>query len=134
MKPPARVSGDRFAVVVGQPIREISSAEALEAFRAKIPFLDARRSADYALGHVAGAWSLPIWESVLDERLTEFEAAANRPPEGALVLYCSGGSCEDSHLLASKLHQLGYRNLLIYRDGYPDWNGQGRPTATGATR
>jgi len=118
----------------GQPIQEITSREALEAFQAGIPFLDARRSAEFGLGRIKGAWSLPIWESSLEERLIEFEAQTNRPPEGALVLYCGGGSCEDSHLLASRLFQMGYRNLLIYRDGYPDWTSQGRPITTGQVR
>ncbi len=116
-----------------QPIREISSKEAKEAFRGGVPFLDARRSAEYELGHIQGAWSLPIWESALEERLIEFEAKTNRPPEGALVLYCSGGSCEDSHLLASRLFQMGYRNLLIYREGYPDWIAQKLPITKGAS-
>lgn len=118
----------------GQPVREIASEEAAEARRAGVPFLDSRRSAEYELGHIAGAWSLPVWESTLEERLTEFEAKANPLPEAPLVLYCSGGGCEDSHLLASRLFKLGYRNLLIYRDGYPDWVAKGRPTTTGTAR
>ena len=118
----------------GQPIREISPQEAGEAFNAGATFLDARRTAEYELGHVRGAWNLPIWEDALETRLIEFEAKANLSPEAALVLYCSGGSCEDSHLLAAKLFQMGYRNLLIYRDGYPDWVNQGRPIAKGPVR
>ncbi len=123
-----------FALRPGQPVREIASEEAAEARRAGVPFLDSRRSAEYELGHIAGAWSLPVWESTLEERLTEFEAKANPLPEAPLVLYCSGGGCEDSHLLASRLFKLGYRNLLIYRDGYPDWVAKGRPTTTGTAR
>ena len=123
-----------FPAQAGQPIREIGGREAAEAFRAGIPFLDARRQAEYELGHIRGAWSLPVWESTLEERLVEFEARVNRPPEAALVLYCSGGSCEDSHLLASRLFQMGYRNLLIYRKGYPEWTEQGRPITKGAAR
>ena len=115
-----------------QPVREITSAEAWQAFQSGAPFLDARRSAEFEAGHVKGAWSLSVWESTLDERLVEFEARTNRPPEAPLVLYCSGGSCEDSHLLASRLFQMGYRNLLIYRDGYPDWLAQNHPVASGA--
>jgi len=123
-----------FPPLAGQPIREITSKEAERAAKAGALFLDARRSAEYELGHIKGAWSLPIWEDTLEGRLIEFEAKANPAPEGALVLYCSGGSCEDSHLLASKLFQMGYRNLLIYREGYPDWVNQGRPIAIGPVR
>lgn len=123
-----------FALRPGQPVCEIGSEEAAEARKAGIPFLDSRRSAEYELGHIAGAWSLPVWESTLEDRLTEFEAKTNPLPEAPLVLYCSGGGCEDSHLLAARLFKLGYRNLLIYREGYPDWVAKGRPTAKGATR
>ncbi len=123
-----------FALRPGQSVREIGSEEAAEARKAGIPFLDSRRSAEYELGHIAGAWSLPVWESTLEDRLTEFEAKANPLAEAPLVLYCSGGSCEDSHLLASRLFSLGYRNLLIYLDGYPDWASKGRPTAKGSAR
>ncbi len=123
-----------FALRPGQPVREIGSEEAAEARKAGIPFLDSRRSAEYELEHIAGAWSLPVWESTLEDRLTEFEAKTNPLPEAPLVLYCSGGGCEDSHLLAARLFKLGYRNLLIYREGYPDWVSKGRPTAKGATR
>jgi len=115
-----------------QPVREIASAEAWAVFQAGAPFLDARRSADFEAGHIRGAFNLSVWESTLDERLVEFEAKTNRPPEAPLVLYCSGGGCEDSHLLASRLFKMGYRNLLIYRDGYPDWQANGRPIAAGA--
>jgi len=116
----------------GEVIREISSEAALAAFRLKIPFLDARRSADFEAGHVAGAWSVPIWEASAAARITEFEARANPQPRAAIAIYCAGGDCEDSHLLAKKLVELGYRNLLIYRDGFPDWVKQGRPVQRGA--
>lgn len=132
-KAPAQLPA-AFAPRPGQPVREIDSEEAAEAGRAGVLFLDSRRSAEFELGHIAGAWSLPVWESSLEERLTEFEAKANPPPEAPLVLYCSGGGCEDSHLLAARLFKLGYRNLLIYLDGYPDWVSKGRPTTKGATR
>jgi rhodanese-related sulfurtransferase len=111
--------------------REISSADAWAAFQLKVPFLDARRSDDFAQGHVAGARSVPVWEADADARLTRFEAERNPAPLAPIVLYCGGGGCEDSHLLARKLVTLGYRNLLIYRDGFPDWVAKARPQARG---
>ncbi len=114
-----------------QPIRDIPPDAAWELFQAKAPFLDARRRADYLTGHIAGAWNASIWESDLEARLTEFEALARPDSSTPLVLYCSGGDCEDSHLLATRLTELGYRNLLIYRAGYPDWSQQGHPITKG---
>ena len=117
----------RFPPAPASVVRELSSEDVWTAFQLRVPFLDARRSADYAQGHVPGAWSLPVWEAGLEARITEFEARADPQPRSPLVLYCSGGECEDSQLLARKLVELGYRNLLIYRDGFPDWIAKGRP-------
>ena len=54
--------------------------------------------------------------------------------DGAIpvVLYCSGGDCEDSHMLAQKLFGAGFNNLLVYRDGWPDWVKRGGQSARGA--
>jgi rhodanese-related sulfurtransferase len=122
----------QFAPSPQEVIREITSAAAWEAYQLKIPFLDARRSSDFEAGHVAGAWSVPIWETAAAARITEFEARTNPAPQAPIVIYCSGGDCSDSRLVAKKLVELGYRNLLIYRDGFPDWARQGRPQASGA--
>jgi rhodanese-related sulfurtransferase len=130
--PPAPAPATPFAPDPDQVIREISSDAALAAFRLKIPFLDARRSADYQAGHLPGAWSVPIWEADAAARITEFEARANPSPQSPIGIYCAGGDCADSKLLAEKLVRLGYRNLLIYRDGFPDWVKQGRPQEPGA--
>lgn len=116
------------------PFRDTSSQEAWEAFQAGARFLDARRTADYRAGHVVGAWCAPVWESDLEARITAFEAGSGASYSDTLVLYCGGGDCQDSHLLAGKLLALGYRNLRIYREGYPDWTAKGRPTRTGADR
>jgi rhodanese-related sulfurtransferase len=131
-KPPASAPAAQFAPSPQEVIREISSAAAWDAFRLKIPFLDARRSDEFAAGHVPGAWSIPIWEADAPARITDFEARANPQPSAPIAIYCSGGDCADSRLLAKRLVDLGYRNLLIYRDGFPDWVRQGRPQEQGA--
>lgn len=113
------------------PIREISREEAWKAFQTGTPFLDARRSADYTEGHIKGAWCTPVWESDLDDRLITFKAARHPGAEDPIVIYCSGGDCRDSHLLASKLLNDGYFQLLIFRDGYPAWVALGLPSEKG---
>ncbi len=117
--------------VPASPIREISRQEAWKAFQSGQPFLDARRSEDFAAGHVAGAWCTPVWEADLEDRLLAFKAARRPGPEDAIVIYCSGGDCRDSHLLAARLLNEGYFHLLIYRDGFPDWVAAGHPVAKG---
>jgi rhodanese-related sulfurtransferase len=113
-------------------VREITSQDAWDAFRLHLPFLDARRTADFAEGHVPGAWSVPVWEAQPEAAITAFEASANPGSRDPIVLYCSGGGCEDARLLANRLVALGYRNLLLYAGGFPDWTAKARPVATGA--
>jgi rhodanese-related sulfurtransferase len=120
-------------------VREISSEEAEAAFRAGLPFVDARRSEEYEAGHVRGASSLPVWEDGLAARLEAFAARAAFQARAArlkapVVLYCLGGECEDSRLLADRMIPLGFGNLLIYRDGFPDWAAKGRPVVKGPER
>ena len=117
--------------VVTSPIREISGQEAWQAFQAGVSFLDARRSAEFVEGHIARAWCTPVWESDLDDRLISFKAARRPGSEDSIVIYCSGGDCQDSHILAAKLSSEGYDHLLIYRDGFPDWLAQNRPVEKG---
>ena len=117
--------------VAASPIREIGGQEVWKAFQSGVPFLDARRSAEFAEGHIAGAWSTPVWESDLEDRLIAFKAARRPGSEDPIIIYCSGGDCRDSHLLAAKLLNEGYFNLLIYRDGFPDWVAQKHPIEKG---
>jgi len=124
---PAPSGSPTPAAPQASPLREISSQEAWEAFQASWPFLDARRSAEFAEGHIPGAWSTPVWEADLEDRLISFKAARRPGPEDPIVIYCSGGDCRDSHLLASRLMLEGYGHLLIFRDGFPAWVAQGRP-------
>ena len=128
--PPAPPAPVREAVATS-PIREISGEEVQRAFQAGVPFLDARRSAEYALGHVPGAFCVPVWEADLEDRILHFEARRQPGPDDPIVIYCSGGGCQDSHLLARKLLALGYHHLLIDRDGFPAWVAQGKPIETG---
>jgi rhodanese-related sulfurtransferase len=117
--------------VAASPIQEIDGAAAWKAFQSGTPFLDARRSAEYAEGHIASAFCTPIWESDLEDRLITFKASRHPGPEDPIVIYCSGGDCKDSHLLADRLLKEGYFHLLIYRAGFPDWVAQQRPIEKG---
>jgi len=113
-----------------KPWVEISGDDAAWLVAQGALVLDARRTNDYVAGHIAGARPFPVWESDIDARVT---ALVGEGRDGAIpvVLYCSGGDCEDSHMLAQKLYGAGFNNLLVYRDGWPDWVRRGGKSATG---
>jgi rhodanese-related sulfurtransferase len=114
-----------------KPALEIAPADVLRLYRNRMLFLDARRSSVYADGHIAGARSFPVWEADIDDRVKKLfeEGLDQRAP---VVAYCSGGNCEDSHMLAEKLYSVGFDNVLIYKDGFPDWQKRGLPVSKGA--
>jgi rhodanese-related sulfurtransferase len=114
-----------------RPWADIGGEEAVALHARGVPFLDARRTSVYAEGHIAGARSFPIWEATVDDgikKLFEEGYDVNAP----LVVYCSGGDCEDSHMLAQRLHGYGFNNALVYTGGFPDWQKRGMPVGKGS--
>ena len=127
--PPSAASGsypphpDRASVEIGTNDAEI-------LYRQQRLFLDARRGSVYDDAHVSGARSFPVWESDIADRvkaLYEEGLDQNAP----IVIYCSGGDCEDSHMLAEKLYMVGFNALFVDKDGFPGWQKRGLPIRKG---
>ena len=90
----------------------------------KAVFVDARRDFFFAKEHIAGAWALPLAQ--FDDRIAFFQQQVER--NRLLITYCSGYGCEDSHQLALKLQQAGYKRIRVYSGGLPEWKQAGLPT------
>lgn len=97
-------------------------------------FLDARRTSVYEQGHIAGARPFSVWESDIDEKVNKLfnERGTEADQAKPIVAYCSGGDCEDSHMLAQKLWGIQFNNVYVYKDGFPDWQKHGAPIHTGS--
>ena len=118
-------SGRAFEPHPDKPWVEVSGDDVATLHRrGDVPFLDARRTAVYRDGHIAGARPFSVWEADIDDKVKTFFAEGH-DPSGAIVVYCSGGDCEDSHTLAQKLYMAGFDNVLVYKDGFPDWEKRG---------
>ncbi len=113
----------------GAPV-EITEAEARALHGAGALFLDARRTAVFEAGHITGARALSVWEDGLEVKL-QVLADEVFDPKDPVVIYCGGGDCQDSHMLADRLWPLGFRNLRIFKGGWPAWQALGAPSATG---
>jgi rhodanese-related sulfurtransferase len=125
-------SGKAFPPHPEKAAVEISPDDVELLHRRGALFLDARRSSVFAEGHIAGARSFPVWESDIDDRVKGlYEEGLDQ--QAPVVVYCSGGNCEDSHMLAEKLYMVGFDNVLIYRDGFPDWEKRGLAVSKGTT-
>ena len=113
-----------------QPYREVTGDDVAVLHQAGALVLDARRTQVFAEGHIAGARPFSIWESDVKEKI-EALVGEGRSGDAPVVIYCSGGECEDSHMLAQQLFGAGFNNLLVYRDGWPDWVKRAGPRASG---
>ncbi|HEY0140791.1 MAG TPA: rhodanese-like domain-containing protein [Thermoanaerobaculia bacterium] len=112
---------------------EISGADAAALHAAGALFLDARRTSVYEAGHIAGSRSFSVWESDIDDKVNNLYNERQDPSEQnkPIVIYCSGGACEDSHMLAQKLWGIQFNNVYVYKDGFPDWQQRGGAVRTG---
>ena len=123
----------RFTPHEKQPYIEINGDDVAALYKAGVLFLDARRTSVYEEGHIAGARSFSVWESDVDDKVNALYNERNDPRDQNLpiVIYCSGGACEDSHMLAQKLWGIQFNNVYVYKDGFPDWQKRGGAVRTG---
>jgi rhodanese-related sulfurtransferase len=114
---------------------EISGEDAAALYAKGVLFLDARRSSVYEEGHIAGARPFSVWEADVDDKVNALFEERQDPAEQnkPIVIYCTGGACEDSHMLAQKLWGVQFNNVYVYKDGFPDWQKRGGAVRTGAT-
>jgi rhodanese-related sulfurtransferase len=123
----------RFKPHPSQAYVEISGADAAALHAAGVLFLDARRTSVYEDGHITGARSISVWESDVDDKVNALYGERSDPSDQdkPIVIYCSGGACEDSHMLSQKLWGIQFNNIYVYKDGFPDWQNRGGAVRTG---
>ena len=133
--PPAVPIAQRFPPHPDKAYVEISGSDVAALHAAGVLFLDARRTSVYEEGHIAGARPFSVWEADVDEKVNKLFEERSDPEQQnqPIVIYCSGGACEDSHMLAEKLWGIQFNNVYVYKDGYPDWLKRNGPVRQGAT-
>lgn len=95
-----------------------------------IVFVDARDDRHYQEGHVPGAFQFDHYrqEQYLATVLPVCLLAEK------VVLYCTGGECEDSEFAAVDLNQAGVpkEKLIVYPGGFTEWTNNRLPVEVGA--
>lgn len=94
-----------------------------------IVFVDARNEAHYRAGHVPGAVLFDHYrpEQYLPTVLPLAQVAEK------IIVYCTGGACEDSEFAAAALGDAGVPKdrLFVYVGGIDEWSTQGLPVELG---
>ncbi|MGE3164925.1 MAG: rhodanese-like domain-containing protein [Planctomycetota bacterium] len=96
-------------------------------------FVDARSREHYDEGHIPGAYYLNHYQSqkLIEDIRPDLEAA------DVIVVYCGGGNCEDSILLAASLiseYGFAHERVYVYLGGYSEWVASGHPVVKGPNR
>ena len=107
----------------GVHVIDLAAAKRLFDQKAAV-FVDARSSWPYQLGHVPGALNVPPSESP-----AAFDAVlADLSKDTALVVYCSGTTCNLGSKLAQKLaEEMDFTRIYVFEGGFPQWEEAGYP-------
>ena len=111
--------------VEGAKVISIKKAEYLMR-KGQALFLDARGEKLFLKGTIAGSLNVPVKKYDTLKKLLPAK-------DINIVTFCNGYKCEKSDELAALLIKDGYKNVLIYKGGFPEWKEKGY-TVTGLVK
>ncbi len=128
----AAQAGDTPPTLAGAKL--VNAADVAKAQSSGAAVIDARVASEYADGHIKGALNVPYREK--SEKAVNFDASqdefnlAKLPADKAapVVIYCNGPECWKSFKASTVAIKAGYTNVLWYREGFPNWKSEERPT------
>lgn len=134
--PEQRFDAELTTLIVAPPFKISPAATVgIEEFRSAAEsksalILDARPSVFFEQGHVPGAFNLARDDFAHDYRrlASVLKAASDKP----IMVYCSGGDCHDSRLVANALLALGFGNVRVFSGGWDAWSAAKLPVSTGS--
>lgn len=86
--------------------------------------IDTRPPIFYTLGHIDGAYSLPL--KSFDKSFESSKMTIDSAIEAhkSIVIYCQNEKCPDSYIMAKKLIKMGY-DVSIFKGGWELWKMSG---------
>lgn len=104
---------------------EVSLAGAKKLQAKGATFIDARPERKFKKSTIPGSVVVP------DTKFDEFKGNLPTDKAAVAVPFCGGYKCEKSHIVAEKMLEMGYTNVLVYAGGAPEWKKAGNPMAPG---
>ena len=107
---------------LGVPVATLEQARKISQAQTHI-ILDARPPADFAAGHIPGAFNVP------SAQIAAYlpQVAPLLTPAQPVMTYCSGQSCDESLLLSKHLLQNGFTNVVLFAGGWTEWSAAKLP-------
>ena len=66
-------------------------------------------------------WHLPGARHFPHDQARALAPAAVPDTTAEIVVYCASKTCQNSHIAANVLRQMGYANVAVYAGGKEDW-------------
>jgi rhodanese-related sulfurtransferase len=84
----------------------------------EVIIIDARTEENYSRGKIGNAINIYPY----DDEQKMMESIFSLPQDKPIIVYCDGGSCDLSHLLAKNLLSLGFKRVFLYAGGWEEWS------------
>ena len=95
-------------------------------------FVDAREPDEFGAGRIPSAVSLPVSAfNGQNAEATEIKINMYLRRDLNVVVYCGGGQCDASKLVAKNLQARAFSKVAVYHDGMTGWTAAGLPTESG---
>jgi len=130
--PSERLQGELTRLVAAPPFESFPvDTVGLDEFRSAVDqkddlIIDARSSHYYQRGHVPGAINLSRDDFAHD--YIRLRPSLEKAKDAPIAVYCSGGDCHDSKMVAQALTSLGFSQVRVFLGGWDAWTAAGMPT------
>lgn len=78
-------------------------------------------------------WHLPGAKHLPHDQVQRLAPAVLPDRNAEIVVYCASATCQNSHIAARLLTQLGYADVAVYAGGKKDWQEAGLLVERGET-
>lgn len=117
--------------------RIVATAEAKTLMASGVKVYDVRLKEEFDHGHIPGAIFLPYGESSAKE--VGFDPADDKfdlsklpaDKNTTFIMYCDGTICWKSYKSSQLAIKNGWKNVIWFRGGFPEWKEAGMPVDTG---
>lgn len=93
----------------------------------RVTLVEALPEKSYRDGHLPGAKHLP------HDQVRRLAPGLLPDQAAEIVVYCASATCQNSHIAARILEQMGYANVAVFAGGKQDWQDAGLPLEVGET-
>lgn len=77
-------------------------------------------------------WHLPGARNMPHDAVAELAPRLASHKTAPVVVYCASSTCQNSHIAANRMKQLGYSDVRVYAEGKKDWLEAGMPIEQGS--